>query len=184
VLDARTVSSLRAMLRRFEDRLTRCGRRSQARRFRPDRIQTFVDESGIDTGAQFQSLLFSEASMVDEARKVLIDISGFWSEAKTAPSKALERMAEFGAGITTTFNRRLASVYGSAFLRPLGTAMFVEAARALDPGLGALRPDALLVLKVLLEDADYDLNSFLNDTPPDPALVVLEQRLASVGGGG
>jgi hypothetical protein len=181
VLEPRTIEALREVLRHYEDRLSRSGRAGQARRFRNQQVQTFVDESGIGAGAQLQSLLFSEATLVEEARKALIDISGFWSDAPTAPSRALERMAEFGAGMTKTFNSRLASLYGRTFLRPLGSAIFLEVARALDPGLDTLRPDALMVIKVLKEDANYDLNAFLENTMPDASSVVLEQRLVSAG---
>jgi hypothetical protein len=182
VEDPRTLSRLTGLLRLYENRLRRCGREGQARRFELRHVQNFVDECGVREGAQFQSLLFTEAMLVDEARKALVDISGFWDNSTTAPSKALERLAEFGARITSTFNSRLGSLYGRGFLRPLGSSIFFEAARALDPELGTLQPDAVLVLKVLEEGSDYDMNAFLDNRPPDPSIVVLEQRLVNATG--
>lgn len=180
-VDPRTVAGLAAALSHWGGCLRRAGREDQARRFDPARIQTFVTASGVSGGAQFESLLASEAVLVEEARKALVDIAEFWEDSVTAPSRAIHRLAEFGAKITRTFNSRLASVYGKAFLRPMGSAIFLEAAEALDPALQATGPDALLVLKILAEGSAFDLDSFLENQAPASAEVVLEQRLVSRG---
>ena len=82
--------------------------------------------------------------------------------------------------MTSTFNREIRSVYGGAALRPLGSLVFLEASRALDPALLDTRANALLSLTVLEEDREFQLNDFLLNKKPKKDDVAVEQRLVSL----
>ncbi len=174
-----TKRNLLAQLIDARDRLRAAGRSSQAGFFEPNQLGSHIAASEFLTAPQFHSLLFTEATTVRGCERALLDISEFWKDSATLPSRAIARLAEFGAEITKTFNSNLSSVYGKQFLRPLGSMLFLEAARALDPALGASNPNALLALTVLKETADFPLQNYLDNIPPPAEAVALEQRLVA-----
>ena len=69
------------------------------------------------------------------------------------PEKALEALAKFGAGITSTFNDKLGGLFNpkdnEQLLRNLGVQVFLEATRALGNGLADVQPTAMLDVRVL-----------------------------------
>jgi hypothetical protein len=179
---AETASNLASSMARNRARLLGAGRRRQAGFFDPGEIDDLVEAAGYRQGGLFHSLLFTEATTVDAARAVIFDASDFWRDQRTLASRAIERLADFGAEITRTFHSRLGSVYGSGFLRPLGSMLFLEAARVLEPALEATNPEAILSLTVLRENAGYAVEKYLNDVLPPASAVALEQRLVASAG--
>src|SRR5712692_6837265 len=61
--------------------------------------------------------------------------SGMLDSVATAPTKAINRFADFGADLTDTFNHKLSGVYGDDALRTLSSMVLLEASRAIDPDL-------------------------------------------------
>jgi len=59
----------------------------------------------------------------------------FAQKQDTRPTEALESLAKFGVDVTTAFNNDLSPTYGKAALRPLGTLVYLEALRGLDPSI-------------------------------------------------
>ena len=94
------------------------------------------------------------------------------------PEGAVEALAEFGAAITDAFNAKVKSIYGGGALRPLGTMVFIEAARAFLPPTAHPPTSALVELTVVKEDAAFDLASFLEGKHPAASDVVIQERLA------
>jgi hypothetical protein len=129
------------------------------------------------------SLLFTEAEVVRGAAEALKDVNEFLEASSQQPQRAIERLAEFGAGITETFHRRLANVYGNEAMRALGAVVFLEAARVLDLSLISLRPNAMLSLTVLKEQRRFNLPDYLLGKQPEEADVALKQRLVSAAAG-
>ncbi len=116
------------------------------------RIEAFTDDLLHllkEKQSGFDSLFFTEATIIEKARDAGVALARFLKEAADNPSRAVRRLAEFGAAITEAFNQRLAPVYGDAGLRPLGTALFMEAGRAFLPADTPVRPQALLQAAVL-----------------------------------
>ena len=155
---------------------------SEAAFFDPEELDDFISSSGWEElDGHLGSLLRLEDIIVTGAAEALKEIQGFHKHKQTLPSKAIARLAEFGAEVTRTYNERLASRYGSESLRPLGSMLFLEASRMLDPALAAMRPDALLSLTVLREDRTFSLPKFLEGEIPKTEEIAVAQRLLSSG---
>ena len=128
--------------------------------YHPDRVDQFLG-SVIDnlrsrkTEPHFRSLFFMEAEITDGAWKAGRDMAEFVRKSKNKPSEAVKRLAEFGAGITESFNKDFRNVYGGDAIRPLGTLLFVEAAMAFLPLETNTKASALLDLVVLRQGAEF-----------------------------
>jgi hypothetical protein len=182
VLDETTVTNLHSALADCRAHLLAAGRTSQAELFRPGKLGAHLTESNYRARRNFHFLLFCENRLVAGASSALIEISRFWKKSGTAPQRAIQRLAKFGEEITSIFNSRLANAYGDKFLRPLGSMLFLEAARALDPALETASPNALLSLTGLREDIDYDVASYLDGVVPAESDIAVKQRLVTAGG--
>ena len=177
-----TAIGLGVLIRNAHERLTKAERHNQAKFFVTSEISDFQNASNwkkID-GGRLASLLRLESVVTRGAYGALKDIHAFRDEAASRPTRAIERLAEFGAAVTSTFNREIRSVYGGAALRPLGSLVFLEASRALDPALLDTRAHALLSLTVLEEDREFQLTDFLLNKKPKKDDVAVEQRLVSL----
>jgi hypothetical protein len=114
--------------------------------------------------------------------EAVADIQGFLASSATSPSKAVARLAEFAADITTSFNKLAGdSVFAGVSFRAVSQIVFAEASRALDPGLPA-RPRAMLALAVLRPDParTFRIADFLDGAIPPDRDVVLAQHLVSI----
>jgi hypothetical protein len=158
-------------------RLEAAGRAQDASFFCPDELNDFVSSAQINKlVGPFDGLLQLEATIVEGTSNALERIQEFHKSSSTAPVKAIEALADFGVEVTKTFNHRLASVYGDDVLRPLGSMVFLEAARALDPALATTRPSAMLSLTVLKEQRTFEMSDFLKNRVPDAKDIALAER--------
>ena len=177
-----TAIRLGVLISNAHERLTKAELHGQAKFFVPSEVSDFQNASNwkkID-GGRLASLLRLESEVTHGAYGALQDIQAFRAEAATRPTKAIERLAEFGAAVTSTFNREIRSVYGGAALRPLGSLVFLEGSRALDTALRDTRANALLSVTVLEEDREFEINDFLLNKKPKMGDVAVEQRLVSL----
>ena len=85
--------------------------------------------------------------------------------------------------VTEAFNARLShGAYGEGPLRPLGTLLYVEALRSLDPSLKTSLPMALLDLQVVKSSVKFPPDEFPDHAPYDEANdLVIHERIASTG---
>ncbi len=171
LLHPSTQSRLKQRLQEIYDLLQRLPDIPQAlrRRYDPERIEAFTDDLLTllkEKQSGFDSLFFTEATIIEKARDAGVALARFLKEADNNPSRAVRHLAAFGAAITEAFNQRLAPVYGDAGLRPLGTALFLEAARAFLPEAASVRPQALLQVAVLKPGSGLKPDS---RTPPTQA---------------
>ena len=180
VLDSHTAGTLAASLAAARSRLLDAGDAHNAGFFVPSEIADFQKLAMNSTGdVLLQSLLKTEVEMVKGAASALKDIQESLDDMPTAPTKAIVRLAEFGAKITDTFNSKL-SVYGKESLRPLSSMLFVAASEALDPG-AVFKPTAMLNLYVLNSQHAFDLKSFLAGELPARSDVAVAQTLTNLG---
>jgi len=133
----------------------------------------------------FQSLLFTEATLIHGSVQAAVEMGKFVSNSK--PEQALNRLAKFGADVTKTFNSKLESVYGGDALRPLGSALFIEAALALaETNPASSHAKALLqtiIVKddALKPDAAFHLTDYLAGQEPPADVCLISQMLLSTG---
>lgn len=126
-----------------------------------------------------EGLLFVEAEIVEAARAAGLKMAEFRRASSARPAEAVRALAEFGERLTGAFHRKLSSVYGGAALRPLGTRILIEAARALrgEPAGRTAQADALLYLGVVREGARFKLERFLDGELPPVQDLLVEQKL-------
>ena len=128
----------------------------------------------VQDGALFQSLLRVERRMVTQAREAGLDMATFNEEQLRDAAKARKALAEFGAGVTATFNAELKNIALGDALRPLGALMFIEAAKVFDPSLAA-RTSALFTLTDVRDEVRFPPDNFPNhDTLPATDVVLSE----------
>jgi hypothetical protein len=180
--NAITTQNLRAEFQRIRLRLEEAGRHRDARHFDEEQTPVWIAQALTSFGdTLLSSLCFFEARVVEEAATALRQVQKFQTAATASPSKAIERMAEFGAGITRAFNKLTGeTVYGKAPLRSLGQLVFLEATRALAGGIDA-QPRAMLTLTVLNNASArrFQLETFLAGEIPEADDIAVAQRLVS-----
>jgi len=132
---------------------------------------------------QLQSLLEAESQIVNGARDAAIAIAKFRSDGSTKPADAIAKLASFGAHLTETFNSRVTGLYGGDLLRPLGTTLFLEAARALDPASAMKLPVAMLGLTVFKSGVKFPPDGFPAESVPQQKDVAIRQSIANVSTG-
>ena len=151
----------------------------------PDWISAAMSATG---DALFSHLCQFESNVVRKAADALKNMQAFQALKDTTPSRAIDRLADFAADITQTFNR-LAShtVFADAPVRVVTQSVFLDASRALaatsDGVTDAMTPTGMLTLTVLKPRAErsFVIDRFLAGEVPAAADVLLEQRLVSVG---
>jgi hypothetical protein len=180
VFHERTLQRLAVLIASARERLLAAGQASEAAFFVPDELGDFITSSAWqELDGHLGGLLRLEDIIANGAAESLKELQGFHEQAATMPSKAIERLAEFGAEITQTYHERLASRYGTEALRPLGSMLYLEAARTLDPELASTRPSAMLSLTVLKEERAFTLPKFLEGETPKKEDIAVAQRLVS-----
>jgi hypothetical protein len=180
VSDDRTSGSLGASMAAARDRLLDAGDGHNAGFFVPSEVGDFKKLATNPTGdALLQSLLITETELVRGAASALNDVQQSLNDMPTAPTKAIVRLAEFGAKITDTFNNKL-SIYGNEALRPLSSMLLLAASGALSPGALAT-PRAMLNLYVLNSQHAFDLKQFLAGELPAQSDVAVAQTLTTLG---
>ena len=178
--DAHTAASLGVALSTARERLLDAGNNRAAAFFSTAQTVVFQRLATESTGdILLQSLLFTEAEMVNGAANALRDVQNTLSNAATAPVKAIARLAQFGAELTETFNKRL-TVYGNESLRTLNSLLIAEASKAIDPGFATTVPKAMLSLLVLTKQHAFQLSDFLKGDLPPRHEVALAQTLTNL----
>lgn len=180
VFHERTLQRLAVLIAGARERLLAAGQASEAAFFAPDELGDFIASAAWEElDGHLGALLRLEDIIANGAAASLKEIQGFREQQAAVPSKAIERLAEFGAEITRTYHERLSSRYGTEALRPLGSMLYLEAARTLDPELASTRPSAMLSLTVLKEERTFALPKFLDGETPKKEDIALAQRLVS-----
>jgi len=186
IQDARTVAGLRRRLEEIH--------RLLKERPEPELVQTAADYRPDDATigrliaaatkgkrTLLESLLFVEAELIEQARAAGLKMAEFRKGQTAKPAEAVRALAEFGARLTEAFHRKVRSVYGGGALRPLGTRIFIEAARALGGlAMPVFKPDAVLYLAVLKSGAGFSPARFLENEWPPASELVVEQKLVRI----
>jgi len=180
-LDHHTALSLAPMLATAHDRWANAGHNNTAGFFTPDQATTFQQMAISDMGdTLLQSLLFTEAAMVRGASSALNDVQGALSVLDTAPSKAICRLASFGADLSETFNTKLSKYSSAETVRILNSMLLVEASRALDSTVLSTNPAAMFSLIVLANGHSFQLSDYLSGKIPPRAEVAVAQTLTNL----
>ena len=178
---SRATASLTVAVQRLHERLNAAGRTSLAKFYAPGQLSTLRSRATAGTNSfKLESLLRMESNIVAAAHHAGLQMAAFRERQWDDPEGAVEALAKFGSSITDAFNHKVKSIYGGAALRPLGTMVFVEAARAFLPPAVHPPTSALLELTVLKEGAAFDLSTFLDGKQPPHSEVVIQQRLARI----
>jgi hypothetical protein len=128
--------------------------------------------------ADLKNLLIVEREVIRDAAAAGVAIAGF-VKAKDGV-KARQRLAEYGAKVTTAFNSKIGGLFSGTELRSLGPMVFLEAGRALDPRLGDAPPSALLELTVLKDAPSVPLRDIVDGADAPAGDVVHTERLVSL----
>jgi len=165
-----TALNLGTHLSNAQRRLSTAGRAAQAERLAARSVN-------VRGNPQFAHLLNVMSSTVGGATKALKEMREFHESNANDPERAVEALSKFGAALTSTFHSELKSVYGTRVLRQLGSVIFLEAARALDPHLPDIAPQAVLCGTVLKTRRSFVPADFLQNKRPATDDIALEQRL-------
>lgn len=185
VFDNHTAQILMSALLAAHTRLLDAGDKSNASLFTSDQLGRFQQmAAGADGDRLLQSLLFTESQMVRGAADALKDVQKALPALPTAPSKAIRRLAAFGADLTSTFNKNLSIYSRPETMRALNSLLLVEASKALDPSMLAATPAAMLNLVVLAKTHDFPLADYLTGKLPPADEIAVGQTLTNLGTGG
>jgi hypothetical protein len=179
-LDSHTNSSLGPALAVARERLLDAGKSGLAAFFTKDQagsLQNLATNSFGDI--LLQSLLFTEAEMVNGAASTLKDVQDMLSNAATAPRQAIARFAEYGSHLTETFNKSL-SIYGNESLRTLNSMLMIEASKAIDLGSVATPATAMVTMLVLSQPHKFQLSDYLNGELPPREEIAIAQTLTNL----
>jgi hypothetical protein len=177
-----TVAALRTQLVVIHDTLLHAdGMESVAADYHPDRIERVIANAvTTPVGSEgLRNLLIVERMVVREARQAGMDIAGFIAAKNSA--EALKRLSGYGSKVTDAFNSTIGGLFSGRELRPLGTMVFLEAARAFAPELERGRPSAMLELTVLKEKPSFDMGSFVEGADIPPADIVRTEKFVALG---
>lgn len=126
------------------------------------------------------SLLWSEASLIERLTRVARHFQTFRTRLLDEPQGATRALEQFAAELAETFHRRLTHIVGTRLLRQLSSVVFLEAARVVAGGLEAVRPSAWLRVHVLKPGAfDQVLEEFLRSGSVESMAVVVTQVLTT-----
>jgi len=112
-----------------------------------DALQRVSDEDKLP--AVLGPLLLFEFDLISAIVKAATGLAAFRAAAAKDPSKAVSLLSSFGDTFVQAFNNRLGkNLVAGRYLRSLGSALMVEAGRALASGAAAVKPAGLFRLKV------------------------------------
>lgn len=124
----------------------------------------------------FWGLLYTEAQTIDHAAKAAVNLTKYRKTAGTDPEEAMQALQDFGEKITEAFNNGLGRLIHN--LPEFSAMIFLEAARAFDPGLLTVKAVARLDTILLRSSAPQSvIDAFLNGTAPDATTVAVEQPI-------
>ncbi len=182
-----TVQEMANILLRIQTRLNNTPQyKGLADNYAPNRFGNFLGNARntIAGKSNLNALLRFESQAINGAVDAGRAIAKFKEKSPDKPAEAIEALANFGAAVTKTFNGSLSKLHGGDKSRPIGTLLFIEAAKALNPALAATPgndPAALLELIVLTKNAAFKSNmtSYLSGTLPDNSDVVIQPRVVN-----
>lgn len=179
--DTDTVAQLRSNLVTIHETLQQADGmpESVVNDYHPNKVQTLLNAALGDPGREhLRNLLVVERSVIRKAHKAGLAIAKAMAEEK--PDEAQKQLATFGSEVTDAFNDGITSNFSGPALRPLGTMVFLEAARVFDPVLEAQPPSAILELTVLKEKPAFQIGSFIDGDMPKSDDVVRVEKLVSL----
>ena len=182
VLNAMTRQNLLARLAPLCLRLAEAGMHRDVKSYEDSEVPSLLSAAAGAGDELLRGLLVFESTIAIRAAEAVADIQGFLAASSTSPSKAIARLAEFAADITTSFNKLAGdSVFAGVSFRAVSQMVFAEASRALDPGL-MVAPRAMLALTVLKPGPDrtFRVADFLDGGIPPDRDVALAQHLVSI----
>lgn len=169
IASGQTTAALQDRMRTAQSMLLAAGNQGLANRYDPAAAQNFQRSAANFGDNNVFFLLRSESEIVNGAANALRDLLDVLPELRQEPSKAIRRLAEFGADFTETFNQNLASVYGDESLRTLGTVLLIEASKILDPSATPPIPDAMLSMALLKPGHKFDAATYIDGQNPPEA---------------
>jgi hypothetical protein len=185
IFDKRTSNALLAALEVARGRLLDASNKHQASLFGPDQAGAFQELAASQAGdILVHNLLSTEAVMVEGAASALKDVQKALVVLATAPSQAIRRLADFGAALSSTFNKNLTVYSRPETMRTLNSLLLVEASKALNPAMLAATPAAMLSMAVLKQGHTFQLNDYLTGKLPPQEEVAVAQTLTNLGAGG
>jgi hypothetical protein len=161
-------------------RLLAAGDKNDASSFTAQQAESFQNMAVKGIGDNnLHSLLFVEAEIISAATAALKDVNAMLDVVATAPTKAIERFAEFGADLTEAFNHRLDSIYRNDALRTFSSMLLIEASRVIGPG-SSKPPAAMLNILTLTNGHAFDLKDFVAGVMPPKDQVAIAQTLVAL----
>jgi hypothetical protein len=182
VLNGITRQNLQARLGALRLRLEEAGMHSDVQFYEDDQVLSLLGAAAGAGDELLRGLLIFESTIAVKAAEAVADIQGFLALAAPSPGKAVGRLAEFAADISTAFNKLAGnSVFAGVSFRAVSQTVFAEASRALDPGVLA-PPRAMLALTVLKPESQrtFKIGDFLEGAIPPDKDVALAQHLVSL----
>ena len=182
VLNSVTRQNLLARLGPLRLRLEEAGMHRDVQFYEDSQVSSLLSTAAGAGDVLLSGLLTFESAIAITAAEAVADVQGFLASSSSSPSKAIVRLAEFAAGITTSFNKLAGNtVFADVSFRAVSQIVFAEASRALAPGLVA-QPRAMLALAVLAPDParQFQIADFLNGGIPPAGDVALAQHLVSM----
>ncbi len=167
IRDKRTLAALLKHLAAASERWNAAGDQRQASFFVPGQAGVFLQLATTGQGSELlQSLLYTEAELVFGAQKALDKLKDCWQDAATAPAKTLRTLADFGARMSHTFNRKLSAYSSAETLRTFNSFLLAEASRALAPAGFEVTQRAALTIFFLKDQHAFPLADFLAGSVP------------------
>lgn len=175
-----TAISMTPALLEAQARLLEASDKHDASLFTPQQAGSFqkMTLDGIGDN-NLHSLLFTEAEIISGAIDALKDVNAMLDAVTTAPTKAIERFADFGADLTNAFNHRLDSIYRNDALRTFSSMLLMEASRVIGPD-SSTPPTAMLNIVTFTNGHTFDLNDFVAGVMPPKDQVAVAQTLVSL----
>jgi len=178
-----TTANLRVRLPELRARLEEAGMPELVGDYADDQAGKILKSATNTTNdILLKDLLKFESDVVFKANGAIKDMQRFLASASSSPSKAVVRLADFAAEITTAFNQLIGEgAFGDlSFFRGVAQVVFAEASRALSSDVAA-QPRAMLTLDILnaAESRKFQLADFLKGELPGSEDVAVAQRLVS-----
>jgi len=154
-----------------------------ARRYAKADVRVRQIQNEVRQGATLRrnlvNVFIMEALVIHAAERAARQLAVFQSAAGDDPETAVEALTRFSADLADAFSRELWSVYGKSALRPLGTLVFLEAARVFSESLPA--PDALLDVTILKPGVQpFPPAGFPDHAAPLAEQIAVRQMVTSV----
>jgi hypothetical protein len=180
----RTDTNLQSFARRANALLVSVGRTDIAKKYSdPDDFSRIVRRNAFSVQGparpQLHSLLLVESRLVNNAAKVGAKIQGVLKDAPSRPQEAVAALAEYTAKLTEVFNQDVWSLYGKGAIRPLGTVLFQEAAKAFDDSVQVDTSALLRLTMVRKAVAPFPPADFPQNPPLPSEQVLVDETLVS-----